>query len=51
MGKGPQNVYCGLDTLELAVYDAIANYDYNYGRKATLDTYEHLNMISGEFTS
>ena len=48
MGKGPKTVYCGLDTLELVVYDAIAN--YNYGRKATLDIYEHLNMIPGEFT-
>ena len=36
MGKSTENrVLCGLDTLELAVYDAVAN--YNYGRKATID--------------
>ena len=29
-GKGPTTVYCGLQTLELAVYDAAAN--YNCGR-------------------
>ena len=40
-------MYCGLHTLELAVYDAAAN----CGRYATLDIYEHLNMIPGEFTS
>ena len=28
-----KTVYCGLDTLELAVYDVVVN--YNYGRKAT----------------
>ena len=47
--RAQKTVYCGLDTLELAMYDAVAN--YNYGRKATLDIYEHLNMILGEFTS
>ena len=41
-------VCCGLDTLELALYDAIANYDY--GRTATLDIYEHLKMNPGEYT-
>ena len=25
-GKGPTKLYGGLDTLELAVYDAVANY-------------------------
>ena len=48
-GEGPKTVYCGLDTLELAMYDAVAN--NNYGRKATLDIYEQLIMIPGEFTS
>ena len=38
-----KTVYCGLDTLELAVFDAVAN--YNYGRKATLDIFEGLNII------
>ena len=42
-------MYCGLDTLEVAMYDAVAN--NNYGRKALLGIYEHLIMIPGEFTS
>ena len=41
--RAQKTVYCGLDTLEIAVYDAVAYYDY--GRKATLDIYEHLNMV------
>ena len=39
--RAPKTVYCGLDTFELAVHDAVAN--YNYGRKATIDILKHLN--------
>ena len=42
-----KTVYCGLDTLELAVFDAVAN--YNYGRMATLDIFEGLNIIPGVY--
>ena len=37
--RAHKTVYCGLDTLELAVFDAVAN--YNYGRKANLDKHEY----------
>ena len=38
-----------MDTLELAVYDAVAN--YNCGRKATLDIFEDLNIIPGVYAT
>ena len=41
--RPPKTVYCGLDSLELAVYDAVAI--YNYGRKATIDILKHLNLV------
>ena len=47
--RAPKTVYCGLDTLELAVYDAVAN--YNYDRKATIDILKHLNIIPGVYTT
>ena len=37
-----KSIYCGREVLELAVYDAVAN--YNYGRRAILDIFELLNM-------
>ena len=43
--RAHQTVNCGLDTLELAVLDAVAN--YNYGRKANLDILKHMNIIPG----
>ena len=43
--RAQKTVYCGIDTIELAVFDAVAN--YNYGRKATLDIFGQLNMIPG----
>ena len=46
--RAPKTVYCVLDTLELAVYDAVAN--FNYGRKATIDILKHLNIIPGVYT-
>ena len=47
--RAPKTVYWGLDTLELAVYDAVAN--YNYGRKATIVILKHLNIIPGVYTT
>ena len=44
-----KSVYCGLEVLEFAVYDAVAN--YNYGRKASLDIFTHLGMVPGFFTA
>ena len=40
-----KTIDCGFDTLELGVYDAVAN--YNYGRKPTSDIYHHLNIKHG----
>ena len=48
MGACTENVYFGIDTIELAVFDAVAN--YNYGRKATLDIFGQLNTIPGVHT-
>ena len=48
-GRVQKTVYCGLDTLELAVFDAVAN--YNYGRKATLDIFDGLNIIPGVYVT
>ena len=42
-----KNVYCDL-VLELSVYDAVAN--YNYGNKATLDIFTHLEMLLEFYT-
>ena len=47
--RAPKTVYCGLDMLELAVYDAVAN--YNYGRKATIDILKNVNIIPGDYTT
>ena len=47
--RAHKTVYCGLDTLELAVFDAVAN--YNYGRKANLDILKHMNIIPGIYTT
>ena len=44
-----KHIYCGLNVLKLAVYDAVAN--YNYGRKATSDILLGLNMLPGFYTS
>ena len=43
-----KHVYCGLDIVELCVYDAVAN--CNYGRKATLDIFVHMNMVPRFYT-
>ena len=48
MERVQKTVYCGLDT-ELAVFDVVAN--YNYGRKATLDIFEGLNIIPGVYAT
>ena len=45
----PKSNFCGMKKLKLAVYDAIAV--YNYGRKATLDIFKNLNIIPGFYTN
>ena len=47
--RASKRLYCGREVLEIAVYDAVAN--YNYGRRATLDIFELLNMKPGHFTT
>ena len=47
--RASKSIYCGREVLELAVYDAVAN--YNYGRRATLDIFKLLNMKPGYFTT
>ena len=47
--RAPKIRYCGIDKLEFAVYDSIAN--FNYGRQATLDIYKQLNLDYGVYTS
>ena len=44
----PKTRYCGLDKLELAVYDAVVH--FNIGRMATIKVFETLNIISGVYT-
>ena len=44
----PKSRYCGLEKLEFAVYDAVAN--FNDGRQATLDIFKMLNVDSGHNT-
>ena len=39
----PKTRYCGLDNLELAVYDAVAH--FNIGRMATIKVFGTLNII------
>ena len=34
----PKNTYCGVNKMELAVYDSVAV--FNYGRLASLDIYK-----------
>ena len=44
-----KTVYSGLEIIQLAVYDAVAN--YNYGRQATLHIFELLSMAPGCYTT
>ena len=39
--------HVGFETFELAVYDAISN--FNIGRNATLQAFEHLKIDPGEY--
>ena len=43
----PKNIYCGIDKLQLAVYDSVVV--FNYGRQASLDIYKLLNITPGTF--
>ena len=42
-GRESSKQYTVVWTLQLAVFDAVSN--YNYGRTATLDIFEGLNII------
>ena len=44
----PKSRYVSFSQLELGVYDAVAN--FNIGRKASILTYEKLNMIPGKYS-
>ena len=43
----PKNIYCGIDKLQLAVYDSVAV--FNYGRQASVDIYKLLKIKPGTF--
>ena len=43
----PKNIYCGIDKLQLAVYDPVAV--FNYGRQASFYIYKLLNITPGTF--
>jgi hypothetical protein len=47
--RAPKYRYCAFDKLELAVYDAVAN--FNDGRQASLDIFKELNIVPGYFTT
>lgn len=44
----PKSRYVSFSQLELGVYDAVAN--FNIGRKASISTYEKLNMAPGIYS-
>ena len=41
----PKNTYCGINKMELAVFDSVAV--FNYGRQASLDIYKMVNVKPG----
>ena len=45
----PKNTYCGINKMELAVYDSVAV--LNYGRQASLDIYKMVNVKPGQYTT
>ena len=45
----PKNTYCGINKMELAVYDSVAV--FNYGRQASLDIYKIGNIKPGQYTT
>ena len=49
LGRVPKNIYCGINKMELAVYDSVAV--FNYGRQASLDIYNMVNVKRGQYTA
>ena len=45
----PKNTYCGINKMELAVYDSAAV--FNYGRQASLAIYKMVNAKPGQYTT
>ena len=45
----PKNTYCGINKMELAVYDSVAV--FNYGRQATSTIYKMVNVKPGQYTT
>ena len=45
----PKNNYCGINKMELAVYDSVAV--FNYGMEASLDIYKMVNVKPGQYTT
>ena len=45
----PKNIYCGINKMELAVYDSVAV--FNYGRQASLAIYKMVNVEPGQYTT
>ena len=45
----PKNTSCGINKMELAVYDSVAV--FNYGRQASLDIYKMVNVKPGQYTT
>ena len=45
----PKNTYCGINKMELAVYDSVAV--FNYGRQASLAIYKMANVKPGQYTT
>ena len=45
----PKNTYCGINKMELAVYDSVAV--FNYGRQASLAIYKMVNVKPGQYTT
>ena len=43
----PRIRYCGLSNLEMSVFDAVAN--FNYGSKASMNIFKHLNIVPGAY--
>ena len=39
----PKIRYCGLSKLEMGIFDAVDN--FNYGSKASMDIFKHLNIV------
>ena len=44
-----KNTYCGINKMELAVYDSVAV--FNNGRQASLDIYKMVNVKPGQYTT